>query len=173
MGNRKFNIPMCVALVLLLLTLVTTHLTSGLYARYTAADTNSSSARVAKFQVLAQAPQDSVTVDCAEYRDGSYAFTVTNHSEVAVGYVVTVQFEDPAAAATVQVALDSGPYSALDQNNAITFPVDATLAPLGDNAAHQLHFQVIPQAFFDSAQGDASLELALDFTVTVHTQQID
>lgn len=43
------NIPMCIALALLCLTLVTSHLTSGLYARYVAQDESFDSARVIKF----------------------------------------------------------------------------------------------------------------------------
>ena len=36
MGKAKLNIPMCAALVLLLLTMVSIYLVSGLYARYKA-----------------------------------------------------------------------------------------------------------------------------------------
>lgn len=45
----KMNIPMCVACVLLCLTLISVYLTSGLYAKYTAASVGSDSARVIRF----------------------------------------------------------------------------------------------------------------------------
>ena len=51
MGKTKLNIPMCAAVVLLYLTLLSIHLTSGLFARYTTTVTASDSARVAKFDV--------------------------------------------------------------------------------------------------------------------------
>lgn len=50
--NRgKVNIPICVAAVLLFLTLLSTHLCSGLYARYTTTASGSDSARVARFEI--------------------------------------------------------------------------------------------------------------------------
>lgn len=53
-GKRKtkVNIPMCMALVLLYLTLLSSHMTSGLYARYTAAGAGEDSARVITFGKL-------------------------------------------------------------------------------------------------------------------------
>lgn len=172
MGTKKHNIPMCVALLLLLLTLVTTHITGGLFARYAVTQGGADSARVAKFQVLAAPSQDLLTVDCATDTDGVYHFTVTNHSEVAAGYSVTVKFKKPIPGTMLQVALDNGQYGYLDQDNAITFPVDRVLNPLDDSQTHQLHFRVTPKEFFGSVQGEDSVELALDFTVTVHARQI-
>ncbi len=43
------NIPVCIALALLCLTLISSHMTSGLYARYVAQDESFDSARVIKF----------------------------------------------------------------------------------------------------------------------------
>ena len=69
--NTKVNIPMCAALVLLLLTMISVHLTSGLYARYTSTASGSDSARVAKFHVVSDQPQD-VQVNCWESNEGVY-----------------------------------------------------------------------------------------------------
>ena len=54
MGRKspKVNIPMILAIILLFLTLLSVHLTSGLYARYVSTATGSDSARVAKFGSL-------------------------------------------------------------------------------------------------------------------------
>lgn len=51
MGRKpgKVNIPMILAAILLFLTLLSIHLTSGLYARYVTTASGSDSARVAKF----------------------------------------------------------------------------------------------------------------------------
>jgi hypothetical protein len=48
-SNAKVNIPMCLACVLLCLTLVSIHLTSGLYAKYTVSGSGSDNARVITF----------------------------------------------------------------------------------------------------------------------------
>lgn len=51
-SKPKVNIPMCVAGILFVLTMVSMHLTSGLYARYTASSSGEDSARVIKFGQL-------------------------------------------------------------------------------------------------------------------------
>lgn len=47
--KQKPNIALCAAFVLLCLTMITTHLTSGLYARYVTSDSAQDLARVVKF----------------------------------------------------------------------------------------------------------------------------
>lgn len=49
MKKAKLNIPICAALVLLFLTMVSIHMTSGLYARYTTQDSGGDAARVISF----------------------------------------------------------------------------------------------------------------------------
>lgn len=83
MKGRKHNIPMCMALVLLCLTMLTTHLTGGLYARYTTTATGSDGARVAKFDVQCTVTPVGGTSD-------QFTVTVTNASEVTVKYDLQV-----------------------------------------------------------------------------------
>lgn len=60
--KAKMNIPMCVAMVLLCLTLITTHMMCGLYARYIARASGEDSARVAEFgQVTITETGDMIT----------------------------------------------------------------------------------------------------------------
>lgn len=47
--EMKLNIPMCAACILLCLTLISIHMTGGLYAKYTSDAQGSDSARVAKY----------------------------------------------------------------------------------------------------------------------------
>lgn len=47
--EMKLNIPMCAACILLCLTLISIHMTGGLYAKYTATATGGDSARVVQF----------------------------------------------------------------------------------------------------------------------------
>ena len=89
-GEKKLNIPACAALILLTLTLITTHMTCGLYAKYTTSATASDSARVAKFDV-----QCSVSDDPVSSGEGAYLVQVQNLSEVAVTYSIIVEHSAP------------------------------------------------------------------------------
>ena len=92
MGKAKLNIPMCTALVLLLLTMISIHLTSGLYARYVATATGEDSARVAKFDVVTKLDNKDITLDCtSNTTSGTYTLTVQNNSEVSVKYDLYVK----------------------------------------------------------------------------------
>lgn len=83
MAGRKHNIPMCLALILLMLTMITTHLTGGLYARYTTTATASDSARVAKFDVQCNVTKDGDA-------EGQFKVTVKNTSDVTITYDLQV-----------------------------------------------------------------------------------
>ncbi len=91
-SNEKINIPMCVACVLLCLTLFSFHLCGGLYARYTSTDFGSDTARVAQFDVSEESA--CFTKDfLVETVPGitTQTITVVNNSEVTVAYKVTVE----------------------------------------------------------------------------------
>ena len=49
--KTKMNIPMCLAAILLCLTLFSFYLCGGLYARYTTSDSGEDAGRVARFDV--------------------------------------------------------------------------------------------------------------------------
>ena len=104
-GDKKVNIPLCAALILLTLTLITTHMTCGLYARYTSRATASDSARVAKFDV-----DYTVTENTDTAREGDFTLRVINKSEVAVQYYFVVGHSAPMevsiADGTVQNTVD-------------------------------------------------------------------
>ena len=89
---RKVNIPMTLACVLLCLTLISTHMTGGLFARYTTSAAGADSARVAKFDLLFGKTDDPATIICQRdaTNSGAYTLTVTNSSEVAVSTTLTV-----------------------------------------------------------------------------------
>lgn len=90
--HAKVNITFCAAVVLLFLTLVTTHFTGGLYARYAASDNAQDSARVASFdveiagEILSAEPKIGLVPG-----ENDFYFTVNNKSEVDINVVVTVQ----------------------------------------------------------------------------------
>ncbi len=100
-NNGKMNIALFAAAVLLCLTLFTTHLTTGLYARYTTEASGSDGARVARFDVKltavngGSANMDGLTNEDKETDTKTYDFSITNNSEVAVGYDITIRFSNP------------------------------------------------------------------------------
>lgn len=162
MAKRKnpsqLNIPMCAAGVLLCLTLFSVHLTSGLYAKYTATATGSDSARVAKFEVVyAKDPDDIVITSDGVNNDNIYAFTITNNSEVAVSYQLSLQDEPP---------------------NGVTYqfsPQNGDLDPVGGaNTADNSTLTFTPSwAEFTAELTNENPTKNFEFTIVVHIEQID
>ena len=90
--KTKMNIPMCLAAILLCLTLFSFHLRGGLYARYTTSDSGEDAARVARFDVSEDGAYFSKNL-LIETAPGKVEreIVVTNNSEVAVAYTVTIK----------------------------------------------------------------------------------
>ena len=168
MGKAKLNIPMCAALVLLFLTMISVHLTSGLYARYTVTATGSDSARVAKFDVTGNG-SGAVTVDCKDSDNtGEYSITVTSNSEVAVRYTITVTFEESLSATDLTATLDE---TTLIDNKLV---LSDTLAP---NAGAKVHTLKLDMTNWSSVSkrvdGAATAAWTLNFNVNIDVQQVD
>lgn len=171
MGKQgKINIPMMLACVLLCLTLITTHLTGGLFARYTAKGEGGDSARVAKFHVTGT-PEATVTINSNADRDETYMLTVTNHSEVAIEYDLDITF---LAEVTGWMDLTITDAIVTEDTNKTTFHADdaGTLAP-GGVATHEITFQVESwNEITKNMTGKEGTE-ELKFTVNIHATQID
>ncbi len=135
--NVKLNILMCTVSVLLCATLFSMHLVGGLYAKYTAGASGSDGARVAAFSITQdgtifhtiEADVIPGTVQVAE-------LTVTNDSEVAMAYTLTVKNETgnltplkfklmPADAATPSVTTESYE-NGISMNTACQIPGEHT-----------------------------------------------
>lgn len=161
MRKVKLNIPMTAALVLLLLTMVSTHFTAGLYARYTSTFYSHDSARVAKFDV------DSTMTENA---DGTYTLTVDNKSEVAIKYSIIVEMD-----AHLQVTVDGVKKTLPEGASSVTLQKDDwKLAPGGD-AQSTVEFEIVSwDGLTDSgSQSGESEQVELGFTVKVAAEQID
>ncbi len=90
----KRNIPLRVAAVLFYLTLCTTYLVSGLYARYATGAQNSDQARVAKFSIEGgEMLSQTIEADLIPGMKQEENLSIHNNSEVAVEYTVTVSNE--------------------------------------------------------------------------------
>ncbi len=83
--------------VMLMLTLVSIRLLSGLYARYTTNDSALDSARVARFGITGGGFNQTISLDDVLYPGktldytGDKGFLITNKSEVSVRYIVTIR----------------------------------------------------------------------------------
>lgn len=156
--KAKMNIPMCAACILLCLTLFSIHLTSGLYAKYIAKGTGSDEARVAKFDVdIVGNAADGIAVDW-EVASDVYTINVTNNSEVAVEYTITVTDLS-----------EKGVISSLDSDS-------GALNANGGAKDHTLTFTVNDWTKVGKLLADkmgSSADIFLDFTVTIDVVQID
>ena len=92
MTRNKKNIPMYAACILLCLVLITTYMTSGLYARYTAEGLGSDSARVATFDITNSDLRfsEKMRIDIAPAEDEVKEIAINNKSEVVVKYTLKV-----------------------------------------------------------------------------------
>lgn len=161
MGKAKVNIPICAALVLLFLTMVSIHMTSGLYARYTSTSTASDSARVAKFDVDA-------TVAAVESNPDKAVLTVTNASEVAVQYSIHVTCHS-----VLSVTVDG---KSLPEGKTVFTDDSWTLAPNSTSAPHTLQFSIEWTDGLTDQKNPSPGEtenVTFDFDVDVIATQID
>lgn len=161
MGKAKLNIPMCAALVLLLLTMISIHLTSGLYARYTATATATSSARVAKFAVSGSLSDENI-------------LTVTNDSEVTIRYSVNIVFtENVPPVEKLKVTLN-GIESTLDKDGTTRTFNMGTLPAETASEGLPLVFTVLDWSFVtEHAENTPSISKNFPFTVNIIAEQVD
>lgn len=171
MDKRKLNIPMFAALILLLLTMVTTHITSGLYARYTGSASGSASARVAKFKVTGSLDKEDITVDCAQGKSGTYQITVKNDSEVTVKYSMRVMLSQDVPKNAVQVIRDD--QEPIYATQKMEFADIEQLAP-GETGLHTLGFGIMDwKTVTEKATNKEKSTWKLDFTVEIIAEQVD
>ena len=170
MGKAKLNIPMCAALVLLLLTMISVHMTSGLYARYTSTVTVSDSARVAKFDVT-------TVVTPVAGENGKYNLNVTANSEVAVTYHMDLVFTESLGDAlsgnklAITVDGDSGDWN--EATKTLSFSNIDTLNPGPANKNHTLLFDILDWTFVTAGESGDEITKVLSFTANVTAEQVD
>ncbi len=90
--SEKVNIPMLVAFVLFCLTVISSYLTTGLYAKYAVRSYNEDSATVAYFRVTESRRRFSEEL-VLSLSPGIHetAIEVTNGSDVAIKYTITIE----------------------------------------------------------------------------------
>ncbi len=94
-AGRKLNITLRIALMLLMLTLISIYLASGIFARYVSENSGSSGANTAKFAPKAEFTDADWWYDPeSELKTFNYNLKLTNLSEVNVRYDMTITFPD-------------------------------------------------------------------------------
>ncbi|MBR2310752.1 MAG: hypothetical protein IKA47_09515 [Oscillospiraceae bacterium] len=166
---RKVNIPMTLACVLLCLTLITTHMTGGLFARYTVTATGSDEARVAKFDVKSKIDKTEVAIECEPDGEGEFQLTVTNQSEVAVRYTVSLNFYEELPSG-VTVKLDGQEGTISDSGTTFSFTGEKVLAPGESSDAQKLTFSV---SDFTKDLTGGSVQIERTFDLDIYAEQID
>ncbi len=92
--RAKRNIPIRVAALLFCLTLFSTYLVTGLFARYTTSVQSSDRARVAKFSIKGEGDLSrTIAAELAPGEDTNVKLIIRNDSEVAVEYKIEVTNE--------------------------------------------------------------------------------
>lgn len=173
--NTRTPVVFSVGCVLLCLTLLSSNLTSGLYARYSTTASGSDSARVAKFDVRNTVSSASTNIQLNFYDPSHFTdtvlFTVTSSSEVAVRYSVTVTMPDDELNYNwLEVKLGDSE-SSQTADNTFTFSKVGEFTPgATGEQSHILSFTIK-----DSYKGKpGSLkDMRSCVTITVHAEQID
>ena len=157
MGTKKYNIPCCLACLLFVLVMITTYMTSGLYARYTTKATDSDSARVAKFDVdITGDVKDLDVVASKDKNTGIYEIKITNNSEVVVKYKTKLEF----ISGNAEVV------------NGI-FEKDSGNIDINETKIITLSFSVVNQEEFTKDKTGKTASETIGFKVIVDVEQVD
>ena len=163
MNKMKINIPMFAALILLLLTMITTHMTSGLYARYTSHASGSASARVARFAVTG-------VVTPVEDENGKYTLVVINDSEVTVHYNIIVEVDN-------HLSVTLGGVTKTPVLGSVTFENDDWKLAPGASTENPMLMTIDVADWTNITQSDknfgATEPVTFTFTVKVDAEQVD
>lgn len=144
-----------IACVLLCLTIISVHLTSGMMARYSTTVSGSDSARVAKFDVSYILKEKDETAEnlyllCEPGMTINYEIVLKNDSEVTVDCTVTVK--------------------KLSDNTPITFSLGQSTVQLAPGASQTFNLTIT----WDRDMNDASYAFELDaIRVIVDAVQVD
>ncbi len=119
--RAKRNIPIRVAAVLFCLTLFSTYLVTGLFARYTTSVQSSDQARVAKFSIKGEGDlSKTIAAELVPDEDTEVNLIIHNDSEVAVEYKIEVTSETSNLPLSFRMVKEGTSDSIRDVNGTIT-----------------------------------------------------
>ena len=169
---KKPNLALMAAGVLLCLVLISSHFTSGLYARFITRAQGSDHARIASFRVDAE----------MESQDSKYTIKLKNDSETAVSYSLTVKLEE-GVTGIAAVQINNKPYP-LEDGKSVTIPNLGVLK--AKEPEQKLLMSLVPVSdgtagvgtevnYVEDFSNDSTSSGGLDcpFTVTVQYSQVN
>ena len=175
MKNKKVNIPIRIASVMLCLVLFSLYMTSGMFAKYATGGTSSGNGRVAKFSVTATDQGKSEYVfdqAAAQQPDGSYEVTIENDSEVAVRYTIILKF-DRAIPNYLTITPDENVTVSYDENDKkVVMLTGGDLIPKSSAVTKTIKFGVDYDEFVDGVTLGQQTE-TISFDTIVRLTQID
>ena len=198
MKKNKMKAPIIfyVAVLVICLTMISTSLSGGFFAKYVTQVQDTDEARVARYDVtVSDLTPDSLVLDTYDPNklSGNMDFTVTSNSEVAIKYSVIVTLPAPLPTeyvrdtVTGELSEEPVPYMFItlkdkgdtegttvrqqqvsDDNLVLTFADVGTFAPGSFSAAHSLVVEVFP-----GKHGTESTYTISNLKVRVLVEQID
>ncbi len=165
--RTKRNIPIRVAALLFCLTLFSTYLVTGLFARYTTSVQSSDQARVAKFSIKGEGDLlRTIAAELAPGEDTNVKLIIRNDSEVAVEYKIEVTRETSNLPLSFRMVKDGTSNSIEDVNGTITYTDQQVPGPHTDTYNLLIRWQ-------KGANDLALMGMVDHITVKVTAVQID
>lgn len=170
-SNKRAPLVFYFGVFVLCMTLFSSHMTGGLYARYTSSASGSDEARVAKFDVSVGFPDKTkFDLNCydASKQSIQYEITVTPtvQNEVAVEYSLVVTFaEAPPSWLVLSIPGESAP-SVTEGRTVYTFANIGTFSPM-NTTPHTFTLTVtVPEGTPSTEAGNYNLAAKVSVEVT-------
>lgn len=156
---------------MLLVTLISSHVIAGTIAKYVSRGSSADSARVASFSVSAAGENDApLSLDYGG--SASYTLTVTNDSEVDVGYQVFISFNGDvtgtlgvtlttAAGTELSATPADGAYNSTENKTVFTFTNTGFNLNVDDNASYSI--TISAKSGFLPGAGDNGKTKSVDY----------
>lgn len=185
--NKLSGIVIRLAAILMCLVLFSSHLASGMFARYTTGASGTGSSRVAKVDVRV-IEKDPLSLD--NLGNGSYKFLVKNNSETAFQYVIKLRIASTSeylslfspsgissACTDVKLTDASGTITGnvTSDDSLYTFAVTEPLKPDSESDVYTLTFKATDLVgnASDSADPFTSYHIPINFLVSVKGIQVN
>lgn len=187
---RLGSLMIRIAAVLLCLVMISFHLMGSMFARYTTSGNGSDDARVAKFDVeITGTATENVKITYAVTEGGVYTIEVENQSEVAVKYDIIVKIDTPwphitpALGQVVDGVTNPLVSASTSGDGTFTFSNVGTL-PVYTGAANVNTYNLgicvdwdkwttDNWVTFTQSASENLAEAVVNFTVTIHVEQVD
>ena len=177
-SNKRAPLVFYIGVFLLVMTMFSINMTSGLYARYVAAVTSSDGARVAKFDVLSR-KKEGVEFNIAlnffdpEKQTDNIEFEVTSSGEVAVRYDVVLVLSEETMSfvqdGSLIITIGESVSGTVDSDSkTVTFTGDSFSPNSDETHTHKITFKIK-----EGTMVSPDVNVTETATLRIHAEQID